>query len=156
MAMMADPLSDFSFKARTPASFQPPSAYDRNAQWAKLGPYVTQLKPPEEQAFRAWLQTNRQQTPIGRYNPDNATEDYDMRGFWKAMVSGDPRAKGAVNPSDQSMHFPDTWKTPHHHSFSRESIYATKDAPEWKGSDQGGWYLQDKHGQVVYDERVSR
>ena len=111
--------------------------------------YHTQLSPQDEKAFQVWLQLNNldkiSHTASGKPDPQYLApdNDYDMRGFWKAMRSGDPYAKRAVN-----LHFPDTYKTPYHHSFSRESEYALPDAPEWKG-DQ----LYDPHGNKVWDEQ---
>lgn len=67
---------------------------------------------------------------------DEPNADYDMRGFWKA---GGKRAANG--------HFPDTYKTPYHKSFSNESRYATKDAPHWEGD-----RLVDKNGRVIVDE----
>jgi hypothetical protein len=101
--------------------------------------FDTPLSTDDEQEFQSWAKENR--API--------TDDYDMRGFWKALKSGDPRAETAINPSDNELHFPDTWKTPIHHSFSNESIYADADAPHWEGN-----VLVDKDGRVVVDERT--
>src|SRR6266446_4778439 len=104
-------------------------------QFAKPGPYVTTLSPQEEAQFKQWVAANRipwQDTP---------TTDYDMRGFWKAMQAGDPNAKRAAN-----LHFPDTYKTPYHKTFSNESKYATQDAPHWQGN-----VLISKDGKVVAD-----
>lgn len=120
--------------------------YDRNKVWSIPGPYITTLSPTEEAAFQKWASEKG-------VNANDPT--YDNRGFWKGLMSGDPRAKTGGNPADQTIHGPDTWKTPYHESFSNESIYAMPDAPKWKGSDQGGWYLEDKHGNVIFDERRS-
>lgn len=100
---------------------------------AKPGPYVTRLPFLDELRFMKWAKDNR--IPL--------TEDYDMRGYWKAMSSGDPRAQQGTN-----KHFPDIWKTPKHQSFSNESIYATPNAPRWVGDT-----LQDKLGSILVDER---
>jgi hypothetical protein len=71
--------------------------------------------------------------------PDN---DYDMRGFYKSLMAGDPNAKRSKN-----LHFIDTYKTPYHHLFSNESKYARPDAPHWVGTK-----LIDKNGKVIIDE----
>ena len=107
--------------------------------------YVTELPPDQEQAFQAWAAKNKvpwQDTP-------NA--DYDMRGFWSALQVGDPRAATAINPADKRLHFPDTWKTPYHATFSNESQYAAgrPDAPHWQGN-----VLVAPDGRVVADERT--
>lgn len=108
-------------------------------------PYQTALPPEQEAQFQSWVKTNNvpwQDTP-------NA--DYDMRGFWKGMSSGDPRAQTGVSAFDGKLHFTDTWKTPYHKTFSNESMYATPDAPHWDGD-----ILKDKQGNVVADERPKK
>lgn len=102
---------------------------------AKPGPYKTELNPNEEQQFQEWVKTNS--VPY----EDSPNPDYDMRGYWKALISGDPRARQAEN-----KHFPDTWKTPYHKSFSNESMYALPTAPTWKGN------KLVLNGKVIYDE----
>jgi hypothetical protein len=100
-------------------------------------PWQTQLNPAEEDAFRSWVELNR--IPFDYQDP---VADYDMRGFWKAQTAGDPRAIQAGN-----QHFPDTWKTPFHATFSNESQYRTPDAPSWQGD-----RLMSPSGKVVADE----
>lgn len=104
--------------------------------------HLTKLNPQDEQDFQTWAKRNK--API--------TDDYDMRGFWDALRNKDPRAGTSVNANDGRMHFPDTWKTPLHKSFSNESIYATPDAPKWNDKDQ----LVDTQGNVVFDERAQQ
>ncbi len=70
-----------------------------------------------------------------------------MRGFWKAYTLGDPRAATAVSKFDDQLHFSDVWKTPYHKTFSNQSMYATKDAPQWVGDK-----LIDYYGRVIADE----
>jgi hypothetical protein len=74
-----------------------------------------------------------------------------MRGFYQAALSGDPNAQTSRSAFDGRMHFPDTWKTPYHATFSKESKYALPDAPSWSGN-----RLFDKAGRVVADERTSQ
>jgi len=99
-------------------------------------PYQTALTPAEDMAFQHWVAMNK--IP---FDPSPAA-DYDMRGYWKAQQMGDPRAKQADN-----KHFPDTWKTPYHDTFSNESMYATPLAPHWEGD-----RLVDWRGNVLVDE----
>lgn len=107
--------------------------------------FQTQLQPQEEAHFESWVKSNN--VP---FNPSDSHSDYDMRGFWKALQSGDKRATTAVNQADHKLHFPDTWKTPYHKTFSNESIYAKgREAPRWEGN-----VLVDKHGNTVADERT--
>lgn len=104
-------------------------------------PWVTRLSPPEEQEFRTWVTANK--IP---FNPDDSFSDYDMRGFWKAMKSGNVDAvRSSING-----HFPDTWKTPFHRSFSNESIYASygKNVPHWVENT-----LVSPQGKVVFREK---
>src|SRR6476619_3245259 len=80
--------------------------------YAKPGPYATKLPPDQEQGFQSWVKQNKvpwQDTP-------NA--DYDMRGYYKAMQSGDQNAQQRQSQFDGKMHFPDTYKTPYHKTFS--------------------------------------
>ena len=107
----------------------------------KPGPYLTNLSPAEEKMFQQWVAKNN--VP---FDP-TPQADYDMRGFWKAMVSGDPRATSGISPSDNQIHYPDTWKTPNHETFSNESIYAGPGAPHWEGDK-----LVDSRGRVIKDE----
>lgn len=115
------------------------SAEDNQAIYlshAKPGPYKTQLEEKEESQFQQWVKEN--DIPW----QDSERADYDMRGYWKALITGDPRAKRAPN-----KHFPDTWKTPYDKSFSNESMYALPSAPRWSGNK-----LIGENGKVLYDE----
>ena len=94
--------------------------FEYNSQWAKPGPYYTKLTPADEQSYQTWLRAVNQKTGRG-LDPNDPT--YDMRGFWKKMSSGKLEWGGD--------HFPDTFKTPYHPTFSQESRYATPDAPRW-------------------------
>jgi len=116
-----------------------------NAMYARPGPYQTFLPPQQEALFRQWVAANN--VP---FRPDDPEQDYDMRGFWQALQSGDPRAASAVNPNDQRLHFPDIWKTPAHTSFSRESQYALPNAPMWIDDAR----LAAPSGRIIYDERA--
>ena len=114
--------------------------YNRNRDWSKRGLYQTKLSPGLEQEFQGWIY--KDQIPYDtHWPPDQSMQDYDMRGFWKAMKSGDPKA--VRDP--QTGHFPDQWKTPYHETFSNQSVYATGDAPQWKDGK-----LVDKGGNVIW------
>jgi hypothetical protein len=126
--------------------YGPPDAVlQNNLQWANRGPWTTQLSPQQEQNFRQWLTSNQGKMPP--FDPDAPQADYDMRGFYKGMMAGDPAAQGAVSPFDGRIHFSDKWKTPYHHSFSNESIYAKPNAPRWIDN-----RLTDQNGNVLVDE----
>jgi hypothetical protein len=100
------------------------------------GPYITRLNPADEQNFQNWVTQNHV-----LFDPSDKA-DYDMRAFWKAKQSGDPNARQAAN-----LHFPDTFKTPYHQTFSNESKYATEAAPHWRGKQ-----LIDRTGKIVTQE----
>lgn len=93
---------------------------------APAGRYQTQLHPDEEHEFRAWVRA--------RGVPFDASPKADAT---------------AVNKADNQLHFPDTWKTPFHATFSNESIYAPPYAPRWDDD-----VLRDERGNVIADERV--
>ncbi len=125
--------------------FTPEQNYARNQSWAKPGPYVTDLPPSEELAFKLWLRQNRV-----AFDPTDKNPDYDMRGFYKAFMSKDPRASSAIDPNDQRLHYPDYWKTPYAATFSNESQWATKAAPSWADDK----YMLDKH--IIYDDAAGK
>lgn len=112
--------------------------------------YSTALDPGMEQFFRLWAAHNK--VP---FDPDaTSPQDYDMRGFFQGLMQGDPRATSAVNPNDGKLHFPDTWKTPSHQTFSNESQWAPADAPQWTPQDalaQGGRVLVDERAKSPFD-----
>lgn len=103
--------------------------------------YMTSLLPADELRFKQWVLKNN--VP---FDP-SPNADYDMRGFWRGLVSGDPRAYQGIDPHDGLMHFSDTWKSPSHPSFSSESKWATPAALMWNEQDQ----LSDRQGRVRYD-----
>jgi hypothetical protein len=122
----------------------------RNSAWTKPGvnSYNTVLTPQEELGFRQWLQMNK--VP---FNLNEQIQDYDMRGFYKALMAGNPIAKGAIDPNDQRMHYPDYWKTPYHQTFSNESQWADPaKAPRWNEKDQ----LVLPDGTVLFDDRAPK
>lgn len=127
----------------------PQDALARNTPYAvppPAGGYLTKLAPADEQKFQQWVQTAH--IP---FDP-SSTADYDMRGFWQGLQSGDPHATTGVNPNDKQLHFSDWWKTPYHQSFSAESQWATAGAPKWNEKDQ----LVLPNGKVVFDERTPK
>lgn len=124
----------------------------RNLAFVKPGvtpstSFSTMLPPSEESSFRAWVAENK--VP---FDP-NATgpQDYDMRGFYRGLMTKDPHAVTGMNPNDNQLHFSDYWKTPYHESFSAESQWADPArAPRWNSRDQ----LVLPNGRVVFDERA--
>jgi len=144
-----------SAQALAPAaqvSAPPPTdpVYERNKAYLAPGDhtYNTPLPPEQEAQFRQWVAAHG--VP---FDPAAATTDYDMRGFWRALQSQDPRAVSAVDPNDQRLHYPDYWKTPYHESFSAESQWANPaTAPSWNEKDQ----LVTPEGVVIYDDRAPK
>ena len=112
------------------------------------GQYYTKLSPQEEQQFQAWWNDYSAKNR-GMENPNAPNATYDYRGWFRAKLAGDPRAAQQTNANDNRLHFNDAWKTPYHHSFSNESIYALPSAPRWINEHQ----LADEKGNVMYDER---
>jgi hypothetical protein len=106
-------------------------------------PYHSPLSRELEAKFQKWVKDNKISFD------DSPTSDYDMRGFFGSMEKRDPNAQTAVSKFDGRIHFPDTYKTPYHKTFSDQSIYATPemDAPHWEGD-----RLIDNEGNVIADE----
>jgi hypothetical protein len=111
------------------------------------GPYLTELSPDQEKLFRQWVTENNVPYDINQpaYSPGNS--DYDMRGWWLGMINGDPHATSGIDPYDGKLHFTDYWKTPWHKLFSRESKYATQNAPYWEDNR----YLKNNLGNILFD-----
>ena len=118
-----------------------------NLQYAKPGNYRTTLSSTEENEFQQWAQQNKipSETASGKPDPTFSASDnnYDMRGYFRALK------RGKAKQDDKTRHFPDTWKTPYHKSFSNESQYALPTAPRWNQQDQ----LIDASGNVLFDEK---
>jgi hypothetical protein len=111
-----------TFTSEGPELYQ--QAFAHNKEFARPGPYQTQLDPQEEMAFRQWVKENR--VP---FDVNAGVVDYDMRGFWKEQQT----QAQAWRPGH---HFPDTYKTPYDTTFSAESKYAKPGTPfVWKGND---------------------
>jgi hypothetical protein len=120
----------------------------RNMQWAQPDwqSKMTQLPPEQEQQFLAWVQQNK--VP---FNPADKFPDYDMRGFWLDQQKGNAQAQATVNPVDQRLHYPDTFKTPYHESFSAESQWALPNAPKWEGET-----LKSPEGKVIFETKPEK
>ena len=108
--------------------------------------YETKLNPMQEYLFRQWLSEGKND-PRQYFNPNSPNQDYDMRGYFKAIQNKDPRATSGVDPYDNKIHFTDQWKTPTHETFSNQSMWAGNNAPSWNNKDQ----LVDTKGNVVFD-----
>ena len=117
--------------------------YNRNMAYADPNwqQKLTKLPPDQDQAFQAWVAANN--VP---FDPSR-TADYDMRGFYQALMAKDPRAASAVNPNDNRLHYPDVWKTPYHETFSADSQWAKEGAPTWQEDK-----LVMPDGKVLFDD----
>jgi hypothetical protein len=117
-------------------------AYEHNRQFAlpSATNYQTVLTPGMETQFRDWVEHNHI-----LFDPSAPIVDYDMRGYWQALMSGQAEPPG-VEPGGQTG-FPDTYKTPYDTTFSNESRYATGDNPfRWQGDD----LIDTRNGQLVF------
>lgn len=130
--------------------YTPQMILARNQAWVNPqagNNYQTSLAPADEAKFRQWLSLNK--IP---FDPNQATPDYDMRGFWKGLQQGNPMAKGAIDPNDGQMHYPDYWKTPYDLTFSKQSKFANpQTAPDWNDNNE----LVSPSGQVVWNDSLS-
>jgi hypothetical protein len=121
--------------------------YARNRLYAMAAPvmsgYLTKLDPLQEMAFQQWVRDNN--VP---FDP-SPNADYDMRGYYKSIQGLNRLAQTSVNANDGMLHFPDTFKTPYHESFSAESKWAAPGAPTWNELDQ----LVTPNAKIVFDER---
>ena len=136
--------------------------YDRNKEFSKKDWKPTTFKTDkEEEAFQIWVKSQADKEAqtgtegmFTNYQHDDPFPDYDMRGFYKDLKANKPRAVSSVNPQDGRVHGTDYYKTPYHESFSKQSQWATKAAPDWVGDDKQGWKLMDSKGKVYKDETV--
>lgn len=109
---------------------------DRNAQFAQPGPYETQLDPIQQLQFAHWAMQN--QVPI--------TPNYDMRGFFQALMQG--QANTGIDQFDHRLHYSDIGKRPQHETFSNESMYARPNAPHWVDNKR----LLDEKGKLIFED----
>jgi hypothetical protein len=108
---------------------------------------MTQLSPEEERQCLAEAEDGK----LGPHVDLSPTAAYDVRGFWKALQAGDPRAQTAVDPHSGDVLVPDLWRTPYHHTFSVDSLYARETAPRWNAQ---GQLVDPRTGEIVCDERA--
>ena len=94
-------------------------------------PYKTKLTPQEEQQFLNWYRMVAMMNQLD-FDPDHPDHHYDYRGFWKNSSEQDRLSMSLFGPN---KHFPDTYKTPLHPTFSNESIYSNDFTPggHWDG-----------------------
>lgn len=111
--------------------------------------YDTKLPQMDEFQFRNWAQQNNVPFDV---NAQGAT-DYDMRGYYRGLVNGQPMAVPTeINQNDGRPHYTDYYKTPLHASFSDASQWAGPDAPQWANDHQ----LASQGGRVLFDEKAAQ
>lgn len=88
--------------------------------------FVTELNDRREKKFQYWYANAASILGLDP-NPDAYSHAYDYRGYWLNNRGADV--------SSPDFHFPDTWKQPHHPTFSDESIYAKghEGVGHWEG-----------------------
>ena len=101
------------------------------------GQYSTPLSREQEEKFQRWYQSYANMNGLDP-NADAKEHYYDYRGFWR---ENGPASNAAI----EKGHFPDTYKTPGHPTFSIESKYA-KMAPGLAGTwnEKGEWVAPPK------------
>lgn len=95
--------------------------------------YKTKLTQEEEQQFLNWYKTVALTNNLDP-NPDHPDHHYDYRGFWKNSSDQD---RFATSLMGWNKHFPDTYKTPLHPTFSDQSIYSNEfmKGGHWNGDE---------------------
>ena len=86
--------------------------------------YNTELSPDDEKRFRAWAMENGRERDV---------YDYDLRGAWKELLSGE------MKEADNG-HLGDKYKKPNHPTFSDQSIYSGKNGNvggKWDTTENG-------------------
>ena len=88
--------------------------------------FVTELGDNRERKFQDWYANAASVLGLNP-DPDAYEHAYDYRGYWLNNKNADVSA--------EDFHFPDTWKQPHHPTFSDESIYAKgrEGVGHWEG-----------------------
>ena len=87
--------------------------------------YNTQLNRNEERDFNLWHDKNYPGQKI-----EDSIRDYDLRGAYREIQNGTVQF-------DERHHLPDKYKKPNHITFSKESVYASKQNPG------GNWYQSE-------------
>jgi hypothetical protein len=77
------------------------------------------------------------------------SDDYDMEGYFNDVILKG-KDQSSINPSDNRMHYPDTYKLPNHPTFSAQSKYYKKSMPyrDWIGN----LLVDFNSGKIVSDE----
>lgn len=103
--------------------------------------YKTPLDVKQNFLYELWKQSNNV--------PDNNT--YDMQGYYKDIAS---KGGNETGMKEDGIHYPDTYKTPRHPSFSEESKYYNPAMGKRKWKDQGNndWALMGENDVPITTE----
>jgi hypothetical protein len=115
---MPDILANSS-PAYSTISDMPSLASDNGGSSQAPDNFSTALSPQEMQQFNSWVRQNN----IAHNPAPNA--GYDTEGFWKAMMSGDPKSAGGFSAQSGLTELP-YWMTPFHPQFGPQSQYANQ------------------------------
>jgi hypothetical protein len=110
--------------------------------------YETRLSPEEEKGYQKWAKSVKR-------SPKDEEKDYDLKGYYKDVVRGNPDLPPYLQDSVQyhrdqlaktggKGHLPDMYKKPNHPTFSDESVYhGFPTQPEYQPLG-GHWDEKDK------------
>ena len=113
-------------------------------------PFTTILSPEEEESYGDFSAQLGEEHPL--WDKDDfisPASDYDYRGLFRDSQA----QKGSMDTNDGEIHFTDKYKTPYHESFSRESQYATPDAPFWL---KNRYLIDQKTGETLFDDKTKK
>lgn len=109
------------------------------------------LSESDEKKFKDWYGRLSEYKGLNP-NPDDASQYYDYRGFWKE----NPELAERMLNDDPDAHFVDTYKLPGHPTFSNESKYGGKElGGEWvEGDDGRGYYKPSPYTSSYIDRTI--
>lgn len=108
------------------------------------------LSESDEKKFKDWYGRLSEYKGLNP-NPDDASQYYDYRGFWKE----NPELVERMLNDDPDAHFVDTYKLPGHPTFSNESKYGGKElGGEWVVGDDGRGYYKPSPYTSSYIDRT--
>jgi hypothetical protein len=108
----------------------------------------TPLTPSEQKDYDRWARSMHK-------NPKDEEGDYDLKGYWKDVVRGNPDLPDTMKDAvlyhrDQlkkmgpGAHLPDMYKKPNHPTFSDESIYHESNIGGQEMNHGGHWDMENK------------
>ena len=114
--------------------------------------YNTELDPKMEAQFQQWLKTLSPKKQSMR--------DYDLRGLFKAGMTGDYDENNPIQlfGVGDDIHFTDRFKKPNHPTFSTESIYNHRDGfvgGEWMNFGNNRWVYVPNDTNMLTKEQLT-